>query len=162
MEVSLHRVSRTNWRQVIELDVGPDQHNLISPNVRSLAEAYVHGAAYPFAIHAGSCSDPQPQEPMVGFTMYEVTDSGIGFIMKLMIDHRYQGRGYGRAAMVELMRRLKLHPQVQKIATSHRVENTAASQLYRSLGFVGWDVSHWKVKKEGEVYLILDEGGEAD
>jgi hypothetical protein len=49
-------------------------------------------------------------------------------------------QGYGRAAMVEVIRRLKLTPEVEMIATSHRCSNTVAARLYRSLGFVSWDV----------------------
>jgi diamine N-acetyltransferase len=30
-----------------------------------------------------------------------------------MIAERFQGKGYGRAAMLEVIRRLKLHPDVE-------------------------------------------------
>ena len=79
----------------------------------------------------------KPEVPMVGFTMYELS-AGVGFIRRLMIDQRFQGKGYGRAAMLEVIRRLKLHPEVEMIATRHRRENEAAAKLYRSLGPVGF------------------------
>ncbi|MGH8057144.1 MAG: GNAT family N-acetyltransferase [Candidatus Entotheonellia bacterium] len=50
---------------------------------------------------------PTPTVPMMGFVMYEVT-CGVGFILRLMIDRKYQRQGYGRAALVEVIRRLKL------------------------------------------------------
>jgi len=53
---------------------------------------------------------------MVGFTMYELS-AGVGFIRRLMIDQRFQRKGYGRAAMLEVIRRLTLHPEVEMIAT---------------------------------------------
>jgi diamine N-acetyltransferase len=37
-----------------------------------------------------------------------------------MIDRCYQRQGYARAAMVEVIRRLRLIPEVEMIATSHR------------------------------------------
>jgi len=94
--------------------------------------------------------------PMVGFTMYEVT-AGVGFILRLMIDRRYQRQGHGRAAMVEVIRRPRLYPEVELIATSHRRGNEAAAQLYRGLGFVDWDIE-WAKENEEEVFLRLEEG----
>ena len=63
-------------------------------------------------------------------------------------------RGYGHAAMVEVIRRLRLYPEVEMIATSHRRENVAAMRLYRTLGFVPWDVA-WAGPADAEVFLRL-------
>ena len=84
--------------------------------------------------------------------MYEVA-AGVGFILCLMIGHVHQCKGYGRTAMEEVIRRLKLTPDVEMIATSHRQENRAAAALYRGLGFVEWDADWLDV--EGEVFLRL-------
>ena len=92
---------------------------------------------------------------MVGFIMYELK-GGVGFILRLMIDRVHQRKGYARGAMVEVIRRLKLYPEVQMIATSHRRENVAMAQLCRSMGFVDWDIS-WAKENEGEVFLRLNE-----
>ena len=61
--------------------------------------------------------------------MYEVV-AGVGFILRLMIDRDAQGQGYGRSTVIEVMRRLRLSPEVELIATSHRRENVAAARLY--------------------------------
>ena len=66
---------------------------------------------------------------MVGFTIYEIV-AGIGFIMRLMVDHKYQQKGYGEAAMQELIRGwLKSYLEVESIATSYRQGNKTASKL---------------------------------
>ena len=96
----------------------------------------------------------KPLSPMIGFTMYEIT-AGIGFISRLMIDQQHQQQGYGRATMLEVIRRLRLYPEVQLIATSHRRENIAASKLYTSLGFVTWKIE-WAKDNPAEVFLRLD------
>lgn len=93
---------------------------------------------------------------MVGFAMYEIT-AGVGFVLRLMIARRYQRQGYGRAAMVELIRRLRLHHEVELIATGLRRGNEAAAQLYCGLGFVDWDIE-WAKENEEEVFLRLKEG----
>ncbi len=45
--------------------------------------------------------------------MYEIV-AGVGFIMRLMIDRKHQRRGYGRATMLEVIRRLKLCPDIEQ------------------------------------------------
>lgn len=88
--------------------------------------------------------------------MYELTDA-VGFILRLMIDEKFQRKGYGRAAMLEVIRRLKLYPEVERIATSHIRENEAAARLYEGLGFVDWEHELRGEGYSGERYLILQE-----
>lgn len=123
--------------------------------MESIAEAYTDPGLRPLLIYPDGCNDPQPGDGPLGFLVYEVADCGVGFLLRLMIDHRRQRRGYGRAAVEEVVRRMRCEPVVQRIATSHRPDNEAASRLFRGLGFVEWDVSHWKVRAEGEVFLTL-------
>ena len=109
----------------------------------------------PLAIYPGAARGyPSPKAPMVGFAMYEV-DVGVGSILRLMIDARYQQQGFGRAAAVELLRRLRLIPEVEMIVTSHRAGNATAAGLFASLGFVPWEISEPALRRPGEVYLRL-------
>lgn len=126
----------------------------MASNAVSLAEAYADRALHPLGIYDAKAhfqKDPR----MVGFTMYEVS-GGVGYIMRLMIDAKYQRLGYGTAAMVEVIRRLKLNPDVEIIATSHRSTNSVAAKLYESLGFVDWEHEE-AVANTHERYLILQE-----
>jgi len=58
--------------------------------------------------------------------------------------------------MIEVIRRLRLHPEVEIIATSHRKENIAFGSLCRNLGFREWEIE-WAKEIEDEVYLVLDD-----
>jgi diamine N-acetyltransferase len=119
----------------LNLEVSEWQKGLIATTTQSLAEAYVDPNLFPLAIYdAVACGYEQTEVPMLGFTMYELI-AGVGFIMRLMVDEKYQGQGYGRAAMIEVIRRLKLCSDVEIIATSYRKENEIAAKLYQSLGF---------------------------
>jgi diamine N-acetyltransferase len=53
-----------------------------------------------------------------------------------MIDAAHQGKGYGRAAMVEAIKRMREEPDCRQIALSYVPGNAAAAKLYESLGFV--------------------------
>jgi diamine N-acetyltransferase len=153
--VHLRNVTLDNFRECINLEVDKHQQELVASNVQSLAEAKVNPNLFPLAIYdAAVAGYEKPQLPMVGFIMYEITD-GVGFIMRLMVDRQYQQQGYGRAAMFEVIRRLKLYPEVELIATSHRRGNKVASKLYRSLGFVDWEID-WAKEQETEIFLKLD------
>ncbi len=156
MNISLHSINRDNWQHALNLEIEPAQQAMIAPNVQSIAEAYVDPTLNPFLIYPAGCCDPVPKSDPVGFVVYEIADCGIGFLLRVMIGREYQGRGFGRAAVIEVIRRLKLCPKVQQIATSRRPQNDVASHLFHSLGFVPWDTSHWTTKAEGEVFLTLE------
>jgi diamine N-acetyltransferase len=151
-QVSLHEISANNRAECLELRVAESQSGWVAPNSESLQEAAANSNLVPLAIYDVMARGfEKPDLPMVGFTMYELS-AGVGFIRRLMIDQRFQGKGYGRAAMLEVMRRLKLHPEVELIATRHRRDNEAAAKLYRSLGFVDWNI-RWAQEHPSEVYL---------
>ena len=65
----------------------------MAQNVRSLAQAWVfRDRARPYALYEG-------EEP-VGFMMFDWRPEKKWVeVWRLMIDHRFQGKGYGRAAV---------------------------------------------------------------
>ena len=154
-KVHLRRVTRENFEACLSLQVSETQKGLVTSTTESLAEAYVDPNLFPLAVYdAAACGYEQPEVPVIGFTMYEIT-AGVGFIMRLMVDKKYQGQGYGRAAMAEVIRRLKLCPEVEIIATSYRKENEIAAKLYQSLGFQPWNISY-AISHPTEIYVKLE------
>jgi diamine N-acetyltransferase len=155
VKVHLRRVARENFRECLNLQVSESQTGLVATPTQSLAEAYVDPNLFPLAVYdAVACGYEQPEVPMIGFTMYEIT-AGVGFIMRLMVDKKYQGQGYGRATLIEVIRRLKLCPDVEIIATSYRHENEIAAKLYQSLGFQRWEISY-AISHPTEMYVKLE------
>lgn len=101
--VHLRSVTLDNFHECISLEVNESQKGLVASNVKSLAEAYVNPNLFPLVIYDAAVTGyEKPQLPMVGFTMYEIT-AGVGFILRLMIDRKYQRKGYGRAAMLKVI-----------------------------------------------------------
>lgn len=126
--IELREITMENFRDCIHLSVAEDQKGFVASNMYSLAEAKADGVSNPLAIYA--------DDEMVGFIMYWLdSESGIGYIDRLMVDARFQGRGYGRAAMREVLQRLKSSPRCRRIRTSYAPQNTTAEALYESLGF---------------------------
>ncbi|MEL6269486.1 MAG: GNAT family N-acetyltransferase [Chloroflexota bacterium] len=125
--VELRPIDRDNYRQATALTVAPEQENYVAPNLNSLADAYVwYDIARCDGIFAG--------EEMVGFTMYtkKPTESGKWIIVRYMIDHRQQGKGYGRAGLNKLIEQFKAQLGCDRVYLSVIPENVAAKSLYES------------------------------
>jgi diamine N-acetyltransferase len=152
--VHFRTVTAQNWRDCLALQLSQAQQPMVANNAASLAEAYINPTLLPYGVYDNATLGfEQPITPMVGFVMLEVT-AGVGFILRLMIDQNHQAQGYARAAVREAVRRLRLTPDVQLIATSHRRENTAVGQLFASEGFAPWDIEYAH-NHPTEVYLCL-------
>jgi len=127
-QVTLRQITMANFDDCLKLALRKDQKGFVASNMYSLAEAKADGVSRPHAIYA--------DDEMVGFIMYDVAaDEGRGYISRLMVDARFQGRGYGRAAMAQVIERLKSVPACREVLTSYVPENKVAGHLYASLGF---------------------------
>ena len=127
--VHLREINQDNWKQAIRLAVAPDQKRFVASNLYSIAEAIFNPTFAPLAIY-------NEAETMVGFLMHGANpDNDELWILRLMVGQQYQARGYGRAAMEEIIRRLKARPDCQEIFTSYKPGNHVAARLYQSLGF---------------------------
>ncbi|MEM6925887.1 MAG: GNAT family N-acetyltransferase [Myxococcota bacterium] len=136
MEVNLQEITPANLAPVLRCRVAEGQERFVAPNAESLAEAFVNPRLVPRAIYDGAMRgrNATRDDPVRGFVMYQVWDE-IGFVKRLMVGADDQGRGYGRAAMHEVLRRLERTPEVRRIATSYHHEAVGAKALYTSLGF---------------------------
>jgi diamine N-acetyltransferase len=153
-EVHLRRITDDNEQECLGLRVADTQARFIASNHHSLTQARANPRLVPLAVYDRAARGyPRPRVPMIGFVMYEI-DCGVGLILRLMIDVAHQRQGYGRAALVEIIRRLRLEPEVEMIVTSHRHDNAVVAALFRSLGFVPWELENISLKP-GEVYLRL-------
>ena len=141
--IELRKVDADDLWDIAALSVAPHQKGLVSPNTHSIMEAYVcitsGGTALPFGVYADGvpvgflmigygCAD-WPDAPLVAHDRYS--------LWRLMIDQRYQGRGYGKAALhkaIEYMKTLPCGPS-DGCWLSYEPNNHAARRLYQSFGF---------------------------
>ena len=128
MTMTLREITRENWLQCVRLKVAPEQEPFVAPNGVSLAQSKYEPEWVPLALY--------DNEEMVGFVMYGVSpEEGKHWILRVMVDRRYQGKGYGRAAMRLLLDRLRAIPGCDEVAISYEPENDVARRLYASCGF---------------------------
>lgn len=128
MAITLQEITKDNWRQCVKLKVADDQQEFVAPNVYSLAQSKFEPDVTTLAIY--------DDVMMVGFIMYQDDKAEkTYYIWRLMIDQSQQNKGYGRAAMLEVLNLLKTQPDYTEIGISYVPENTVAEKLYNSLGF---------------------------
>jgi diamine N-acetyltransferase len=128
MTVTVRPITAENWQQCIALRATEGQERFVASNLFSLTQATYQSDLWPYGIYA--------DETMVGFVLYgRDADDGRYWILRLMVDARYQGKGYGRAAMAVVIARLAIEPYCDQIYLDYQKENIAARRLYAGLGF---------------------------
>lgn len=148
------RLERTNGKNVwdiLKLRVSDAQKSFVASNDVSIIEAYIaithHGQAFPFGIYddetpVGFCmigfgtDDDWEDAPAIAKENYN--------LWRFMIDERYQGKDYGKAAMRQILDFIASEPcgPAEYCWLSYEPENAAAKALYASFGFTEtgeWD-----------------------
>jgi diamine N-acetyltransferase len=127
--VRLEKITEGNYKECLELKVADNQTSFVSSNMKSLATAYVYyNRVTPFAIY--------DDELMVGFMLLRFNEECNNyFIWQLMIDERYQFKGYGKQAMVLAIEWMKKDERCHEIVTTYIEGNDQAKKLYTQLGF---------------------------
>lgn len=130
MAVELKPVCIDNWYECTQLTVKPEQLNIFpAPVVYWIAESkYVHE----FELRA-IYSEEVPVGFLVFCTQPDKEDNC--WIPALMIDHKHQGKGYGKAAMETLIQ-LMSGSNCTRIMIGHRPDNLIAGRMYEALGFL--------------------------
>jgi diamine N-acetyltransferase len=134
--VRLIEVDRTNARAMVLLELKPEQRSWVSSPGWSLARCYVKFFGDNFE-HTPQIIEGDGE--IVGFStiVCDPASETDYWIDDIMIDHRFQGRGYGRAAMLETLRAMtKRYLQCRGVQLTCFRANTVAAKLYLSLGFV--------------------------
>lgn len=139
MSLSIQPVTKHNWRELAKLKVREDQTHFVAANVWSIAESQFgydhpkdgHWEMVPYGIYDGSMP--------VGFLMlgYNLTNpKQQGYVIRLMVDEQYQGKGYGTFAMNWILDLYRNDERIHTIGISYEPDNDVARKLYASLGFV--------------------------
>lgn len=131
MDLHFKPVTPENRAQVEALTTAPGQEGFVESVRECLQEADKRRCWRPIGIYDGSA--------LVGFAMYgffwEYLPFGRVWMDRLLIDQNYQGQGYGKKAVAELLKRLQAEYKRKKIYLSVYASNTQAIRLYQEFGF---------------------------
>ena len=140
----LEKINGKNVWNILKLSVNDDQREFVASNEVSIIEAYTtvtnNGYAFPFGIYE--------DDTLVGFVMIgydkddywddapKVADKNYN-LWRLMIDKRYQQKGYGRKAIELALEFIRTSPcgKAEYCWLSYEPDNKVAKDLYESFGF---------------------------
>ena len=125
--ILLKEINEENFSKIVKMQ----KQEYVSPNVLSIAQAYLFPQAKPRAIY-------NEENELVGFVMYgpEPDQNDQIWIWRLSIDIPFQGKGYGRATVKKVIENvLEEYPEEKQLWLSTNPNNERAINLYTSLGF---------------------------
>lgn len=145
--VSLRPITAQTVRVVCGLSVAPEQQARVASNAVSLAQALFAPAAWYRAV----CLAEEP----VGFVMLKDESllaappiaPAVG-LWRFMVDARYQGRGIGQAALVQVIAHVERKHLFSALTVSYVPGPGCAERFYLGLGF-----RHTGRVERGEVVL---------
>jgi diamine N-acetyltransferase len=150
--VSLREITEDNRAAVEALAVTEEQDQYVATVTTSLGDAVEHPDAKPWyrAIYA----DEEPVGFVMisdGITVDDPTYVGPYYLWRLLVDHRFQGRGYGTAALDLVVEHVRTRPDARVLLVSHVVGPTSPVTFYQQYGFRLTGEVH-----EGEPMLELE------
>ena len=130
--IRLTEVTEDNWQKVASLSVKEQQKGYLAPAIGILARGYVYRNcnARVFVIETDGT--------VIGVALVrEFTEEPLGYdLQQFMIDQRYQGKGYGSAALELILEELRREGRFDHVEVCVKREDKAALHLYEKHGFI--------------------------
>ena len=130
--IRLAEIDERNFFDVRDLDVREDQRRFLDSPLGILARGYAYRAqrARVLAI--------QDDGKTVGLMLVKDMDEvpACYDLQQFMIDRHFQGRGYGAAALGQLLERLRAEKKYSVAEVCVHRENAAALALFQRAGFL--------------------------
>lgn len=121
-------VDKLNYWDCIALTVDDSQVDFVADNKQSLVEAAYEDGLYVLGIYN--------EDTMVGFVLYDYDETFPGWSMsRFMIGKQFQGKGYGKRAVVAFLEYFKAKHNADKLYISVSLDNAVARKMYSDIGF---------------------------
>ncbi|MBQ6594446.1 MAG: GNAT family N-acetyltransferase [Clostridia bacterium] len=146
--IRLAEITEENFLEAASLSVHEAQRAYLAPAVGIIARGYVYRNC------RGRIRVIENDGLIVGLALVrEFTDEPLGYdLQQFMIDQRYQGRGYGSAALGMILDELRGEARYDHVEVCVKKEDAAAIRLYEKHGFV--DSGYIDEDAPGSVNLI--------
>ncbi len=129
--IKLADITEDNWMDVASLSVKDHQKGFVAPAVGILARGYVYRGC------SGRVYAIENDGVIVGAALVrEFTDEPLGYdLQEFMIDGRFQGRGYGSAALSLILEELRREGHFDHVEVCVKKTDAEAIRLYEKHGF---------------------------
>lgn len=130
-KISFRDIDQTNYYDLIDLKLRPDQDDFVSDPIQSLADCWLRRHDKTLFVRA-----VYHEEELIGYLLYHHDPKKDHlYLWRLMIGDRYQAKGYGRQTMVQIIELAK-RLGAKAIKTDYVLGNDTVRHLLESLGFV--------------------------
>jgi diamine N-acetyltransferase len=134
--VSLREITEDNRAAVEALAVTEEQSHYVASVTKSLQDALDYPDAR--AWHRAVYVDDEPVGFVMisdGITVDDPSYVGPYYLWRLLVDHRFQRRGYGTAALDLVVEHVRTRPDARTFLVSHVVGPTSPVTFYQQYGF---------------------------
>jgi diamine N-acetyltransferase len=147
--IQLEPLDKNNWEACASLKVGANQEDALPSNLFSIAELNFYPQTNAVAIL-------NETQVIVGFATFGVPeDDGAPKIFRLMIDEHHQGKGYGKAALIEIVKELFGSSGANEIQVCYHPKKKELTHFYGTIGFLEKELLPDKRQEEGKMLAIL-------
>ena len=146
--IILKDITKENLESIIDLDVSVRQRNQVAPNSVSIAQGHYSNSAW----FKGIFNNNVP----IGFVMLDLfTKEKKCFLWRFMIDEKYQGKGYGKIALTQVIDYVKSLKVFDEIKASYVPAESGAEGFYKSFGFMEAEgiIKEFDLEDSGEIGL---------
>jgi len=147
--IKLTPLTKSNWEECAKLEVNADQKEALPGNLFSIAELTFYPRTKAVAILNN-------KDEIVGFATFGIPEGeNMPKIFRLMIDKKHQGKGYGKMALVEIVKELFTQNDSNKIQVCYQASRKALKDFYGSIGFKEKELLPCKHNKDGKMLALL-------
>ena len=131
MNIKFIPITSHNYDEVKKLHISASQKGNVETVEECCREAEEFSLWHPIAIADG--------EQLIGFAMYGLWinegERGRVWLDRFFIDERFQGRGYAKPVLIQLIRKIHEEYGYDEVYLSVYESNQLAIKVYQSLGF---------------------------
>lgn len=141
--IRLELVNTENFEEVLQVQLAPQDYRRVASVEYSLAQAWLYredGHLFPYAVKTG--------ENVVGFVLLSIQEDKTYFVWRLLIDKKYQNRGYGKEVIRYILSLAKEDSSCQKVSVNYVIGNHKMRYILEKLGFQSVGLEGQEMKME--------------
>ncbi|HFI2659883.1 TPA: GNAT family N-acetyltransferase [Streptococcus suis] len=141
--IRLELVNKDNFEAVLQVQLAPEDQRRVASVEYSLAQAWLYredGHLLPYAVKSG--------QKVVGFVLLSIQEDKSYYVWRLLIDQKYQNRGYGKEVIRHILSLAKEDSSCQKVSVNYVIGNHKMRYILEKLGFQSVGLEGQEMKME--------------
>jgi diamine N-acetyltransferase len=147
--IHLQPLDQSNWEKCANIKVSPNQEDALPSNLYSIAQLNFYPKTQAVAIVTS-------EDEVVGFATFGIPEGeGAPKIFRLMIDENHQGKGYGTAALKQIVTKMFANSKSDEIQVCYNPHKQELTDFYAAVGFEEKELVPCTRRPEGKMLAVL-------